>query len=210
MTTLANGGAATASLVAGVLLSTRTERAADDLAHRLAARLDMPAAAADITAASHSVHVNGMPISCLSVEILTDDPDTIWRMLLEALPTGHERPPALCVGNRRAGPDDLHRAAVAAAQAHRTQSSGRAIHFPGVSILKGTMSVRDIVTSSAIDSVRVLAGGEADPHLPVMTRDHVRPLWCHGQLVLFAQPAVGGMLVPFESPTPTPCCADHD
>lgn len=42
-----------------------------------------------------------------------------------------------------------------------------------------------------------------------MTRDHVRPQWQDGELVLTLMPAVGGVLVPFEVPDPTPCCADH-
>ena len=38
---------------------------------------------------------------------------------------------------------------------------------------------------------------------------HVHPQWQDGELVLTLMPAVGGVLVPFEVPDPTPCCADH-
>ncbi|MFE9727753.1 hypothetical protein ACFYQ5_30350 [Streptomyces sp. NPDC005794] len=43
----------------------------------------------------------------------------------------------------------------------------------------------------------------------MVTREFVRPQWRDGELVLAAMPAVGGTLVPFEVPDPTPCCADH-
>ncbi|WP_307678107.1 hypothetical protein [Streptomyces sp. V4I2] len=43
----------------------------------------------------------------------------------------------------------------------------------------------------------------------MVTWDHVRPQWQQGELVLTAMAAVGGTLVPFEVPAPTPCCADH-
>ena len=116
---------------------------------------------------------------------------------------------ALCMGEHHAGPDGVRAASAAAAQAHVARSSGRAVRFPGVSALVGTMSVRQLLTESSIDRVRVLAAGDADPDMLVVTRDHVRPLWSGGQLVLTTQPAMGETLVPFESPDPTPCCADH-
>ncbi|MGW5639490.1 hypothetical protein ACWEWQ_32575, partial [Streptomyces sp. NPDC003832] len=56
------------------------------------------------------------------------------------------------------------------------------------------------------------AMGAADPPAPsarLTTREHVRPHWQSGTLVLTAMPAAGGTLVPFEVPEPTPCCADH-
>ncbi len=71
------------------------------------------------------------------------------------------------------------------------------------------MSVLQLLTQSSIDRVRVLAAGDADLDMVVVTRDHVRPIWSGGQLVLSTQTAVGGTLVPFETPDPTPCCAEH-
>ncbi|MFJ4620315.1 hypothetical protein [Streptomyces sp. NPDC088812] len=50
--------------------------------------------------------------------------------------------------------------------------------------------------------------GRVPPDVRLVTRDHVRPQWHDGEPVLTAMP-VGGTLVPFEVPDPTPCCADH-
>jgi hypothetical protein len=41
------------------------------------------------------------------------------------------------------------------------------------------------------------------------TRDHVRPEWQAGELVLAVTPVHNGLFAPFEVPNPTPCCADH-
>jgi hypothetical protein len=55
----------------------------------------------------------------------------------------------------------------------------------------------------------VLGGGIAEDSDRLDTRDFVRPQFRDGELVLTATPAVGGVLVPFESRNPTPCCGDH-
>ncbi|MGP3984541.1 hypothetical protein [Streptomyces sp. KR80] len=87
---------------------------------------------------------------------------------------------------------------------------GRAVLYPGVSELTGTVTVGQLLSGSAIDLVTVLgAPGEPPPDQRIMTRDHVRPEWRAGELVLTAMPAADGLLVPFEVPDPTPCCADH-
>ncbi|MFI6038915.1 hypothetical protein ACIBBD_33235 [Streptomyces sp. NPDC051315] len=88
---------------------------------------------------------------------------------------------------------------------------GRAVLYPGVDALRGTMTVAEVLSVSAIDRVTVLGGaaGPPGPGTPLVTRDHVRPQWQDGELVLTAMPAAGGALVPFEVPAPTPCCADH-
>lgn len=104
------------------------------------------------------------------------------------------------MGDHHVGPDDLRAAAAAAARAHAARSSGRAVHFPGVSNLVGTISVHQLLAGSSIDRARVLAVGDADPEWswsPVIT------------FVLSTQTAVGGTLVPFETPHPSPCCVDH-
>ncbi|MGC3002567.1 hypothetical protein ACPF8X_30385 [Streptomyces sp. G35A] len=88
--------------------------------------------------------------------------------------------------------------------------AGRAVIYPGAPALTGTMTVAELIARSAIDRVTVL--GTPEPPRPgtrVVTRDHVRPQWQDGVLVLAATPALGGTLVPFEAPDPTPCCADH-
>jgi len=148
-------------------------------------------------------------LSCLSVQLRLGDSDSIWRLLVEALTSGEGAAIALSMGDHHVGPDDLRAAAAAAARAHAARSSGRAVHFPGVSNLVGTISVHQLLAGSSIDRARVLAVGDADPEMVVVTRDHVRPLWSGGQLVLSTQTAVGGTLVPFETPDPSPCCADH-
>ncbi|MCX4704477.1 hypothetical protein [Streptomyces sp. NBC_01373] len=87
---------------------------------------------------------------------------------------------------------------------------GRAVIYPGVSSLTGTLTIADLLTMSAIDRVTVLGvPGQPAPDARMVTWDHVRPQWQQGELVLTAMPAVGGTLVPFEVPAPTPCCADH-
>ncbi|MGW4233259.1 hypothetical protein ACWEF9_29000 [Streptomyces sp. NPDC004980] len=88
--------------------------------------------------------------------------------------------------------------------------AGRAVLFPGASSLTGTLTVGKLLRTSAIDRVTVLgSAGEPAPDQPLMTRDHIRPVRQAGELVLTAMPAAGGVLVPFEEPNPTPCCADH-
>ncbi|MEU9187785.1 hypothetical protein AB0D14_25240 [Streptomyces sp. NPDC048484] len=87
---------------------------------------------------------------------------------------------------------------------------GRAVVYPGAAELTGTVTVAELRSRSAISRVVVLgAPGEPPPEQAVVTRDHVRPQWQDGALVLTLMPAVGGVLVPFEVPDPTPCCADH-
>lgn len=88
--------------------------------------------------------------------------------------------------------------------------AGRAVLYPGASALTGTMTVGELVERSAIARVTVLGAPEPPgPDTRVVTRDHVRPQWQRDELVLAATPALGGALVPFEVPDPTPCCADH-
>jgi hypothetical protein len=89
-------------------------------------------------------------------------------------------------------------------------TQGRAVLYPGAARLTGTLTVAELLARSAIGRVSVLGGpGNPDPRTPLVTRDHVRPQWQRGELVLTAMPAAGGRLTPFEVPDPTPCCADH-
>ncbi|MFI5933023.1 hypothetical protein [Actinoplanes sp. NPDC051494] len=86
---------------------------------------------------------------------------------------------------------------------------GRAVVFPGSRHLLGDLTVGEILDRSAIEQVRVLGGATADRTATVRTNDYVRPQWTDGSLVLTVLPAAGGVLVPFETRDPTPCCADH-
>jgi hypothetical protein len=89
-------------------------------------------------------------------------------------------------------------------------NGARAVVFPGSDNLVGVLTVAEVVERSAIDRVILLGGGiEAAPALEVDTRGFVRPQWIGGVLTLVVQPSSGGRLTPFESPNPTPCCADH-
>lgn len=87
--------------------------------------------------------------------------------------------------------------------------SGRAVRFPGVERLTGALTVSEILQRSSIARVEVLGSGPAAPDTVVETGDFVRPQFRDGELVLVTTPAAGGTLVPFETRTPTPCCADH-
>ncbi|WP_430782184.1 hypothetical protein [Actinoplanes sp. G11-F43] len=100
---------------------------------------------------------------------------------------------------------ELAEAATAAAGGR----AGRAVRFPGAERLTGSLTVSEILQRSAIARVEVLGGGTADPGTVVDTGDFVRPQFRGGELVLVTTPAAGDRLVPFESRTPTPCCADH-
>ena len=88
-------------------------------------------------------------------------------------------------------------------------AGGRAVRFAGVDALVGTLTVAEVLAGSAIDRVEVLGGAPAPPEAVLDTRDHVRPQWRDGELVLTVMPAAGGRLVPFETRDPTPCCAAH-
>ncbi|WP_216589577.1 hypothetical protein [Streptomyces brasiliscabiei] len=102
-----------------------------------------------------------------------------------------------------------------AARAHEVapgtpDTRGRAVIYPGVTALTGTVTIADVLDRSAITRVTVLGSpARPSPDTLLMTQDHVRPHWHDGELVLTTMPAVGGTLVPFEVPEPTPCCADH-
>ncbi|MCT9005913.1 hypothetical protein [Streptomyces rhizosphaerihabitans] len=113
-------------------------------------------------------------------------------------------------GDERHGPDELAAGAAHAAAEHTARSGGRAVLYPGADALTGVLTVARLLEVSAVEQVAVLGSPEGtDPERQLVTRDHVRPQWSEGRLVLAAMPAAGGTLVPFEVPDPTPCCADH-
>ncbi len=96
--------------------------------------------------------------------------------------------------------------AAAAASAHLCRTGGRLVHLPGLDRLRGTVTVADALR--IVDRVVLLGGQVPDPQTPLVTRDFVRPVLADGALVLTVDPAAGGAVVPFETPTPTPCCVD--
>jgi len=115
------------------------------------------------------------------------------------------------VGASASSPTLLQTAAQLQAAADEAAAGrfGRAVIFPGSSDLTGTLTVGEVLSRSAIDRVEVLGSGPADEALKLDTRDFVRPQFRGDDLVLVTMPAAGGLLVPFETRDPTPCCADH-
>ncbi|GAA3437468.1 hypothetical protein BJ998_001541 [Kutzneria kofuensis] len=79
----------------------------------------------------------------------------------------------------------------------RDRTGGRAFRFPGQDALRGSLTVREIVASSAIDRV-VGVGCTATDDTVVDTRDYVRPVYADGLLTLHVTPAVDGSAVPLE------------
>lgn len=99
---------------------------------------------------------------------------------------------------------------VAVTMSDEPVDGGRAVRYPGVEALTGTLTVAELLATSAIDRVAVIGGASATPETLVDTRDFVRPQWTDGVLTLVCTPAPGGRIAPFEVPNPTPCCVDHD
>lgn len=125
--------------------------------------------------------------------------------LLEAAPAASAwvgGPPesALCVGRRCQGSPELVEAARTAIRERQSRSGGRCVHYPGVGALVGVRTAAEIVGLSAIDTVLELAGVALRPEAAVRTRNHVRPRWQFGTLVLYVQPSGRGPYVPFEAP----------
>jgi hypothetical protein len=100
-------------------------------------------------------------------------------------------------------------AAGSALAAHRDGSAGRAFIFPGSDELVGVVRVGDLLARTTIGAVLQLGGLPVDPETDLDTQGFVRPVLRGGHLVLLTRPGIGGVVVPFEQPNPTPCCADH-
>lgn len=198
-------------VVVGVDLLHVDERQADGALQALSEAVAAPAA---VTYAATHWAGGAQPHVALSLEVAGVDDEAVWRLVGTALARVRDRPDAsgpwaLSLDRRTSGAPALVASAELARRAHVSRSSGRAVRFPGVGELVGVLPVPEVLGRSAIDRVSVLLGGEAGSSLAVDTRGHVRPTWVDGRLVLLTQPASGGTLVPFESPHPTPCCADH-
>jgi hypothetical protein len=92
---------------------------------------------------------------------------------------------------------------------HGARSAGRAVHYPGVESLTGSLTVAEVIERSAVERVVMLGGAEAAAGTVLHTLDYVRPMWKDGRLTLVTRPAPEGSLAPFELQHSTPCCADH-
>lgn len=195
-------------LVAGIDLLTTRERDADGLAHAIAAAL-VSGGATTMTVATHWALSGVVRHVALSVEAAELDSDVVWPILFDAIRPRADDAAGVVLSGRYVGPAQLRDAVDSAVVAHTSRRSGRVVVFPGGDELTGTVTVAQVLASSAIDRLHVLAADDADPEALLVTRDHLRPRWVNGELVLEVQPAAGGTLVPFETPNPTPCCADH-
>jgi hypothetical protein len=167
----------------GVDTDATTLREADHLLRALAAELDLPEG---VFGCTHLVR-DGRPRVALSLAADAAGTEPVLRAARDRLTEqGYE------------------------VSAGAPDAVGRAVLYPGAGALTGTLTLTELLTRSAIDRVTVLGTpGEPAPDTLLVTRDHVRPQWQDGRLVLAAMPAAGGTLVPFEDPDPTPCCADH-
>ncbi|WP_164835875.1 hypothetical protein [Actinacidiphila soli] len=180
-------------------------READHLIHHLVDQLGLPAGT---VACTHHIRT-GRPHTAVSLTLPdADSVDAVWR----ALTAPAAEPMGVCLAGRAHGPAHLADAAGQAAAEATARSGGRAVLYPGVGRLTGTVTVADILAHTPIARLTVLGSAPGDhpaPTVEVLTRAHVRPEWRTGDLVLSLVPAVGGRLAPFEVPNPTPCCADH-
>ncbi|MBD0734254.1 hypothetical protein [Streptomyces sp. CBMA29] len=212
--------------VIGVAAGSVNLREADHLIRHLADVLDLPAAT---VACTHLVRSTARPRTAVSFALPDAEAATAaWDRLLARLSPEDTAGPGgagpgdagldgagAALGADAHGPAEEAHSATAAAAEHTRRSGGRAVLYPGAEGLTGTVTVADLLARTAIDQVVLVGappatdGGGPDPHIAVRTRDHVRPQWRDGRLVLALTPAPGGTLAPFEVPNPTPCCADH-
>ncbi len=196
--------------VAGIDLLTRSEREADHLALGISADL-IAHGATEVTIATHWAQVGLLRHVALSVQL--SDTAAVEcgavQAVLADVATRHDGPFGLLLSHYYRGEPELTQVLTRTAEAHTARTSGRVVVFPGSVGLVGTLSVGHVITASAIDRVQILTGHEAEHTTALATRDFLRPRWDAGYLVLHVQPAAGATLVPFETPTPTPCCADH-
>ncbi|MFD4620848.1 hypothetical protein [Streptomyces sp. NPDC058475] len=176
-------------------------READHLLRGLAVELGLPD---DAWGCTHHVREGRRPHTALSFAVPSERAArAAWQRL-------REREFGVALGADRHGPEELATGAAHAAAEHEARTGGRAVLYTGSEALTGTVTVARVLALSAVDRVAVLGAPDGpEPERRIVTRDHVRPEWRDGRLVLTTMPAAGGTLVPFEVPDPTPCCADH-
>ncbi|UED86647.1 hypothetical protein [Streptomyces profundus] len=118
--------------------------------------------------------------------------------------------PSVDAALRRLGGGDLSvawRDQRLGAEAHRSDAAaarrggGRVVLFPGWSDLPPTLTVAELLATTAIERVTALGGTPVDPAARLETRGHLRPTWHDDLLTLQLAPARHGYL-----PDPQPCC----
>ena len=206
--TTATAGALVAPVVAVVDRLTDRERHADELGLACATLLSRRGGR-EVTVTTHWATLGELHHVALVVEATGLPAGEVTEALTEVVSSGTSEEPALLVDGTVSGSPRLRPVLAEVLDAHRSRAGGRVVVFPGSTTLTGTVTVADVLARTPIDRVQVLGSAEPDGSAALVTRGFVRPRWSGGQLVLHAQPAVGGVLVPFETPDPTPCCADH-
>uniref|UniRef100_UPI00066BE274 hypothetical protein n=1 Tax=Nonomuraea sp. SBT364 TaxID=1580530 RepID=UPI00066BE274 len=180
-------------MILGLDAASGTAGEAEHLLHTVARALGLPAGTIGCT---HFVRGGGVPHVACSLALPAAAPGP------PALPDLHADLPAgvsFALGGLRTGP--YAEGAAEAAATHAARSGGRVVTFPGCDRLTGTLTVADLLTT-AIDEVTVLGGQPPDPATPVVTNDHIRPVWREGRLTLALMPAAAGRLTPAEVPNP--------
>lgn len=185
----------------GIDTGTRSLREADHLAHDLVDRLRLPAQAVLCT---HLIRTGDGHVA-LSLWVPPGF-DGLWNELTRFAESGTG---GVASGSGRSGRPDLSSAAADAAVEHLSRGGGRAVVYPGSPALTGTVRVGEVLAYSAITRVTVIGGEPATDDDLLETRDHVRPEWCAGELILAVTPVHNGRFAPFEVPNPTPWRADH-
>ncbi|MFJ6199919.1 hypothetical protein [Micromonospora sp. NPDC092111] len=176
----------------GVSLGHRTDEEAEHWLHEVVRPLGLRG----LIACTHLVR---QPYPHVAISLAGAGPDAV-----PAGSGGADSPPWLPTT-----PAELRAAAEHDTAEHAALRTGRAVLFPGVERLTGTMRVGEVLAASAIDEVVLLGGQPAGPGTLLLTRDFVCPQWRDAALTVIVTPAGPDRVAPFEVPSPTPCCADH-
>lgn len=192
--------------VIGVDAGTVSLREADHLILDLVDRLGLPSGT---IACTHLIRTDERRGTAVSLAL----PDTgAARAAWERIAALAELNAGAVLADDVYGSQPLTHTAALAAREHARREGGRAVLYPGVEHLTGTVTTADLLDLTAIERLVVVGMPTAETPAsttPVLTRGHVRPEWRAGDLTLALVPAAGGTLAPFEVPDPTPCCADH-
>lgn len=187
------------------------ERAAEHLALTLVERLGAPAP--DLVVSTHPVRV-GHPHDAVSLSWTGPaDPATWVARVRDALPDGADAA-VVATGPGSdspvtSGTSSALDGALVALATRTLGTDGRLVRFPGQEHLRGTVAVAEVVRLSVVEEAVLVGGGRPEPTDLIATRDHVRPVWRAGRIVLQVERTAGGLLRPFEEEHQRYCCRDH-